>query len=182
MGANFFRGQQYEIDGTGSWIKGAANFIYGGDSTTTEDLFYNGSGSFNGNGGWMGHTFSAVKALKTVIPNKWVHVVHTYDAASRVRTMYINGERVMQSDFNLWPVGDSKRRVTGMRSQVAADLSTTWAFGFSKGRDASFWSDTDFGDYNKPTANHFKGQLDDVRFFNTAYTAADVTTLYNAEK
>ena len=88
----------------------------------------------------------------------------------------------MSSDFNLWPAGDSKLLVSGMKTQVAADLSTTWAFGFSKARDASFWEDTDFGAYSKPGANHFKGSIDDVRFFNAAMTRAEAIQLYNLEK
>lgn len=182
MGANFFKGSQFEVDGKGAWIKNGANFVYGGDSTTTEDLFFNGDGQYNANGGWMGHTFKASMNVKQNVPDKWVHVVHTYNAATRIRTMYLNGQRVMESDFNQWPVGDSKRRVTAMKTQTASDLSTTWAFGFGKGRDASFWSDTDFGDYGKPGANHFKGTLDDVRFFSVALTASEALALYNAEK
>lgn len=184
MGANFFRGHQFEFTRNGEWFKSAANFNFAAsaDSNTGEDLFYNANGQYNTTGGWMGHTFKDTRNLKQEVPDKWVHVVHTYDATTKIRTMYLNGQRVMASDFNLWPVGDSKRRVIGMRTQTANDLSTTWAFGFGKGRDASFWSDTDFGDYNKPGANHFKGALDNVRFWNTAITADDVTTLYNAER
>jgi hypothetical protein len=184
MGANFFKGYEIEVDGKGGWFKHGANFGYNAsaDSNTTEDIFYNGDGKYNANGGWMGHTFKASGNVKQQIAQKWVQIVQTYDATSRVRSLYLNGSLVLQSDFNLWPVGDSKRRVQGARTQVASDLSKTFAFGFAKGRDASFWADTDFGDYAKPNANHFKGQIDDVRFFKVALSATEVQSLYNAEK
>jgi hypothetical protein len=181
MGANFFKGHQFEISGNGEWIKSGANFQSGADNTT-EDLFYNANGQYNTTGGWQGHTFKKTEVLKNVLPGKWAHVVHTYDAATKVRSLYINGDLAMSSDFNLWPAGDSKLLVSGMKTQVAADLSTTWAFGFSKARDASFWEDTDFGAYSKPGANHFKGSIDDVRFFNAAMTRAEAIQLYNLEK
>lgn len=181
MGANFFKGHLFEIAGNGEWIKSGANFVSGVDNTT-EDLFYNANGLYNTTGGWQGHTFKKSEVLKNVLPAKWAHVVHTYDAATKIRSLFINGELAMSSDFNLWPPNDSKLLVSAMRTQTAGDLSTTWAFGFGKARDASFWTDTDFGDYNKPGANHFKGDLDDVRFFNIAMTSAEAIELYNLEK
>jgi hypothetical protein len=184
MGANFFKGFEIEVDGKAAWFKHGANFAYNTspDSVTFEDLFYNGEGKFNTNGGWMGHTFNTPGNVKQLIAQKWVQIVQTYNAATRVRSLYLNGQLILQSDFNLWPAGEAKRRITGARTQVGTDLSSTFAFGFAKGRDASYWADTDFGDYAKPGANHFKGQIDDVRFFNVPLSAVEVTTLYNAEK
>jgi len=187
MGMNFFKGSIFEIDGKNSWIKNGAGFATADGTTTTEDLFFNGDGKFKDNGGWQGHAFntdnSATGGNKVVFAN-WVHVVHTYDASTKLRTLYVNGAKVMQSDFNLWPTGDIKTLVTRKAPQTTPtpENSNVFAFGFGKDRSATFWSYTDFGDYAKPNANHFKGQLDDVRFFDIALSAGEILTLYNAEK
>jgi len=31
--------------------------------------------------------------------------------------MYLNGEKVKQHDFNLWPAGDAKQGITGVTLQ-----------------------------------------------------------------
>jgi hypothetical protein len=187
MGLNFFKGSLIEIDQKNGWIKNGAGFATADGTTTTEDLFFNGDGKFKDNGGWQGHSFntdnSATGGNKALFAN-WVHVVFTYDAATKVRTLYLNGAKTMQSDFNLWPAGDTKLLVTRQAPQITPtpDNSNVFAFGFGKDRSATFWSDTDFGDYAKPGANHFKGMLDDVRFFDIALTGAEVSKLYNDEK
>ena len=115
--------------------------------------------------------------------SNWVHVVYTYDAPTKVRTLYLNGAKMMQSDFKLWPAGDTKKMITKQAPQITPtpEKSNVFAFGFGKDRSATFWADTDFGDYFKPGANHFKGQLDDVRFFDVALTAGEISALYNFE-
>jgi len=189
MGINSFKGSQIDLDGKCNWIKNSASFSTSLNSDlVVDDLFFNGEGLYKDNGGWQGWNFNTdirpSGGVKNVLAMKWAHVVFTYDAATKLRTFYINGTKMMQSDFNLWPVGDAKRSVTGQKAAngPAPELSTKFAFGFATDRTAGIWANQTWGDYTNPGANHFKGRLDDVRFFNVALTAAEVSTLYNAEK
>lgn len=188
MGMNAFKGSGIEFDGKCNWFKNAASFTNPTGDELAEDLFFNGDGKYKDNGGWQGHSFntdlSAVGGVKTATANKWSHIVFTYDAASRLRTLYVNGVKMMQSDFNLWPDGDAKRSISGQKAFTAPspEFSSKFAFGFIKDRSAGLWAAEPWGDYTNPDANHFKGQLDDVRFFDVALTAAEITQLYNAEK
>jgi Bacterial Ig-like domain len=181
MGINGYKGSQIEIDGKCGWIKNAASFSTSLNSDlVAEDLWFNGEGKTKDNGGWQGWNFNtdirATGGVKNVLAMKWAHVVYTYDAATKLRTVYINGTKMMQSDFNLWPAGDPKLSVTGQKAGTgtSGELSSKFA--------AGLWATETWGDYTNAGANHFKGRLDDVRFFNVALTAAEVSTLYNAEK
>ena len=188
MGINGFKGSQIEIDGKCNTIKNAASFITASGDATAEDIWFNGEGATKDNGGWQGWNFNTdlrpTGGLKTAMAMKWVQVVYTYDAATRLRTFYLNGVKMMQTDFNLWPAGDAKLTVSGQKAYdgPAPEFSTKFAFGFAKDRSAGLWASEPWGDYNQPGANHFKGRLDDVRFFDVALTPAEITTLYNAEK
>jgi len=189
MGINGFKGSQIEIDGKCNTIKNGAAFSTSlNTDLVTEDLWFNGEGANKDNGGWQGWNFNTdlrpTGGLKAVLGNKWAHVVYTYDAASKLRTFYVNGQKMMQSDFNLWPAGDAKLSVTGQKagSGTSGELSSKFAFGFAKDRSSGLWATETWGDYTNPGANHFKGRLDDVRFFKVALTATEVSALYNAEK
>lgn len=189
MGINGFKGSQVEIDGKCNWIKNAASFSTSLNSDlVAEDLWFNGEGKTKDNGGWQGWNFNTdirpTGGVKNVLAMKWAHVVYTYEATTKLRTVYINGTKMMQSDFNLWPAGDAKLSVTGQKAGngPAPEFSTKFAFGFAKDRSAGLWATEPWGDFTNPGANHFKGRLDDVRFFKVALTAAEVSTLYNAEK
>ena len=96
--------------------------------------------------------------------------------------MYLNGEKVKQHDFNLWPSGDAKRGATGVK--FAGNLTgggNKLALGFIQGSLNRIISDT-WADPADPLNNHFKGVMDDVRLFKVALSASEVTTLYTAEK
>lgn len=188
MGINAFKGSQVEIDAKCNWFKNAASFTNTANDELAEDLWFNGEGKTRDNGGWQGWVFntdlSSVGGVKALIANKWSHIVYTYDAATRLRTVYVNGQKMMQSDFNLWPDGDAKRTITGQKAFTAPapEFSTKFAFGFCKDRSAQLWASEPWGNFNNPDANHFKGQLDDVRFFDVALSPSEVQQLYNAEK
>jgi len=189
MGINGFKGSQVEFDRKCNWFKNSASFSTSINSDlVAEDIFFDGLGNYNGNGGWQGWNFNTnlqpTGGVKNVLAMKWAHIVYCYDAATKLRTVYVNGVKMMQSDFNLWPSGDAKRSVTGQKAAdgPAPEFSTKFAFGFAKDRSAGLWATESWGDYTNPGANHFKGRLDDVRFFNVALTEAEVSTLYNAEK
>lgn len=187
FGLGAFFGFQFEVPADFSSCKLASSYVLEDGTGVSEDLWFNGSGEDASNGGWQGWDFVAdltgSGGVAGLLQDKWAHVICTYNAAERQGRMYINGQLMKSQDFDLWPDGDPKRTVTGVTYRgVAADVEPILALGFVKSIDSPMWSDTEWGDYAKVTANHFKGELDDVRIFNAPFSEADVITLYDSEK
>jgi Bacterial Ig-like domain/Concanavalin A-like lectin/glucanases superfamily len=187
MGLGAFFGFQFEVAADYAWCKLAASYKAADGTTHSEDLWFNGSGEDAMNGGWQGWDYVAdltgSGGVASLIKDKWVHVVCTYDATTKRGTMYLNGELMKSQDFNLWPDGDVKQTITGVTYRgVATDVEPILALGFIKSIDSPMWAAEPWGGYSFPTANHFKGELDDVRVFSAPFSAADAAALYNAEK
>ena len=96
--------------------------------------------------------------------------------------MYINGVVMKTQDFKLWPTGDAKKGVVGLK-YVGGAAGNQLAFGFIQGSTnrtiTDAWADPTNPD---PTFNHLKGQLDDVRIYHKALTAAEIDLMYKSEK
>jgi hypothetical protein len=187
FGLGAFKGFQFEIPANFSNCKLAQTYTLANGTFTSEDLWFPGDGKDKDKGGWRGWDFVAdltgSGGVASLIKDKWVHIICTYNATTKQGRMYINGELMKGQDFNLWPDADPKKTVAGVGYQgVIADVEPILAFGFIKSIDSKMWADTPWGDYAKPTSNHFKGDLDDVRVFKTFLTAAEAKTLYNSEK
>jgi Big-like domain-containing protein/concanavalin A-like lectin/glucanase superfamily protein len=187
LGLGAFFGFQFEIPADFGSCKLAASYILEDGSQDSEDLFFNGNGQDGMNGGWQGWDFVAdltgTGGVASLLQDKWVHIICTYNAAEKQGQMFINGELMKSQDFDLWPDGAPKRTVTGVSYRGnEADVEPILAFGFIKSIDSPMWADTPWGDYAKITSNHFKGDLDDVRIFNAPFSADDVRSLYDAEK
>ncbi|CAN5309711.1 hypothetical protein BH09BAC3_BH09BAC3_10820 [soil metagenome] len=187
LGLGAWKGFQFELADDWSNAK-LANQYNLGASKDSEDNWFPGTGETKDNGGWQGWTFQ-----KDVLPHgggvgttyfkdKWCHVICTYQASTKLATMYLNGEKVKQHDFNLWPDGDAKKGALGVT--FAGNLTgggNKLALGFIQGIGNPIITDS-WAQYADPLNKHFKGQMDDVRLFKVALTAAEVTTLYTAEK
>ncbi|MFT4970815.1 MAG: hypothetical protein ACI9JY_000010 [Saprospiraceae bacterium] len=187
FGLGAFQGFQFEIPADYTNCKLVASYELADGAGATEDLWFPGNGEDNMNGGWQGWDFVAdltgSGGVEGLIQDKWAHVICSYDKEERKGQLYINGELMKSQDFDLWPDGDLKREVQGvLYNGNPADVEDKLVFGFIKSADSPMWLDTDFGDYFKPTANHFKGDLDDFRIFDAPFSAADAAALYNAEK
>jgi len=189
IGLGAFYGFQFEMAGDFSSCKLAAAYSYtgGADTVITTDNWWNGDGKTKDNGGWQGTTFNkdmtATGGVASLIQDKWAHVVCTYSSSTRIGTMYMNGEKVKAQDFNLWPATDKWVRATGMKyGGKAPDVVNELAFGFIQSRAGTMWDTETWGGYGFPGANHFQGQLDDVRIFNKCITAAEVDLMYKSEK
>lgn len=188
MGLGGWNGFQFEIFGAYDGCKLAAQYDLGNGSSASEDLYFNGAatGTTKDNGGWQGWTFakdlSASGGLEFLIKDKWAHIVCVYSAATKVGTMYINGEKMKSQDFNLWPAGDAKSGVVGLKYAGTA-TGNQLAFGFIQGSTnpaiTDSWADATNPD---PTLNHLKGQLDDIRIYHKALTAAEIDLMYKSEK
>ncbi|CAN5149391.1 hypothetical protein BH23BAC1_BH23BAC1_01970 [soil metagenome] len=184
MGLAAWHGFQFEIAGDWSWVKLATRYAVPG-GTDAEDTWYPGNGETRDNGGWQGNTFNKdVTATggvgQTYFIDKWAHVVCTYDSESKVGRMYINGERVREFDFNLWPDDSPKKNATGVAYDGNPAPGNKLAFGFIQSRENPIILD-EWAQY--ATGNgHFRGLLDDIRIFNTAIDQTEVTLMYNSER
>lgn len=187
IGLGAFKGFQFEIPADYKWCKLAASYDLGDGNTGAEDLWFPGDGKTYANGGWQGWDFckdlTASGGVEGLLKDKWAHIVCTYNSATRQGTMYINGEKMKSFDFDLWPDGDAKRNVTGLKyGGVAPEVFNTLAFGFIQSRNGQLWDTEPWGGYDFPTSNHFKGQLDDVRIYHKTLSGDEILLMYNSEK
>ncbi|MCZ8356068.1 MAG: Ig-like domain-containing protein [Cyclobacteriaceae bacterium] len=185
FGLSGSKGFQYEIFGNYMGAKLAASYAHTNTppGTTSEDLWCDGEGNL----GWQGWTFSkdftGSGGLDEVIKDKWVHIVCMYNSTTRVGVMYINGEKVKEQDFDLWPNGDNKRFVTGLQySGQSPNFTNDLAFGFICSRASTEFDAESWGNYASPTSNHFQGLLDDVIIYHKLLTPAEITLMYNSGK
>ena len=176
------RGYFMEMGGEMNWMKFATshmvspdpnNHYFGtawtdpnGDGQTNEQVLYDYNGS-----------------IQNLVKDNWHQLVMTHDAASSVKTIYVDGVKVMQVDLDVnateWGLKDLKiaDKADGTGEAIAGiDPKLTLGFMCSRNNTATGWSN-----YAEAT-NTFKGALDDFRIFNKALTESEVTTFYNAEK
>ncbi|MEL7531669.1 MAG: LamG-like jellyroll fold domain-containing protein [Bacteroidota bacterium] len=187
MGIGDLYGFFVEIPGNMTSMKFTGRYQKDNNTTIANDFFINADGNDANNGGWEAIEFEADLSSSGGLPNifdqKWAHMVITYDGATNKRSIYLNGERIETDNLNA--VGDLAN-ITGLTfddSGSGSDvIGKDLALGFNHDRTTTHWSNTSWGDYNKVDANHFKGAMDDVRFFEAAYSEADALELYNAEK
>jgi hypothetical protein len=185
LGLAAWYGFQFEIPDDYTWVKMAMWYElpnpldYAG-----EDSFYPGDGKTKDNGGFQGWTIN-----KNVTPpgvgdtyfkDKWASVVVTYDAETKLNTMYINGEPVKQHDFDLFPDDNPKKNATGVKYGGNPAPANELAFGFIQARENRTVSDT-WADPTDPANKHFKGLLDEVRIYNRAISAEEVELMYESE-
>jgi len=186
IGLGAFFGLQFEIFGGLDGAKFAIRYEVEDGSTVTEDMWFPSEATYNANGGWQGWDFAksiAPADYVTMVSNKWLHVVYTYNGAAKKGILYYNGEKMKSFDFNLWPDEDPKKTAKGMKyAGMAPEVVNELAFGFIQSRAGTLWANEPWGGYTFPGANHFKGQLDDIRFFHKVLTPTEISLMYNSEK
>ncbi|HBH49880.1 MAG TPA: hypothetical protein DDX98_14640 [Bacteroidales bacterium] len=183
MGLGAFYGFQFEIFGDFNGCKLAARYDLGDGTSAAEDLWF----PANGDLGWQGWTFCAdwtgSGGLPSRMEDKWVQVVCMYNSTTKVGTMYINDELAKTQDFNLWPDGDAKQGVVGLKYDgVAPEVVNELAFGFIQSRAGTLWDAEAWGGYDFAGANHFQGQLDDIRIYHKVLTATEIQLMYDSGK
>jgi len=116
-------------------------------------------------------------AVNTLTTTGWHHLVMTYDAATYTKTDYWDGAKIktfnlLDATNNEWNLKDMmlNSTLTGVDGKLALG---TFASKANTNPDWANYSGTD---------RTFKGSMDDLRLFNVALSASEVTTLYNAEK
>jgi hypothetical protein len=186
LGLGAFYGIQFEIFGGLDGAKFAIRYELADGSTASEDMWFPSNATFNGNGGWQGWDFAksiAPADYVAMVSNKWLMVTYTYNGDAKKGTLYYNGEKMKSFDFNLWPENDAKRGVKGMKwGGQMPDVKNELAFGFIQSRAGSMWANEPWGGYQFPGANHFKGELDDVRIYHKVLTPAEISLMYQSEK
>jgi len=182
MGLAGWHGFQFEIFGDYGGAKLASTYSLADGTTASQDLWW----STQGNLGWMGWTFdqdiSAAGGLRALIEGQWTHFVVSYDAATKIGAIYVNGELRKSQDFNLYGDTHPLYNATGMGYAGNDAPGDRLALGFIQGSENAVIADDWANPIGFPDNNHFKGGMDDVRFFKASFTADDVAELYNAEK
>lgn len=164
-------------------IKMAAQYSYTG-GTDAQDLWLDGVGDTKDNGGWKGWTFSKNlvanngTGVNGLLAQQWAHIVCTYDHVSKIGTMYINGQKMKEQDFNLY--GAPMMNATGLIF-VGNPANNSLVFGFVQDKVSPTLSDT-WAVYSNPANGHFKGLLDDVAIYHSVLTPALITLMYNSGK
>jgi hypothetical protein len=188
IGLGAFYGFQFEIQPSYAECKVGATYDCGAPATNPHDLVFNGDGLYNNNPlGWKACTFckllspTPAEGMVALIKDKWASVVFVFNGPTKVATLYINGEKMKEEDFNL--ADPTLNAATGLIwSGLPPDLYPRLAFGFIKSRQGTLWATQPWGGYTLPTSNHFGGQLDDVRIFHRTLTATEIDLMYASEK
>jgi len=130
--------------------------------------------------GWTYAKRLTIPEMTALLKDKWLHVVFTYDAPTKVATLYYNGEKMKSFDFNLYPAGHVLKGAIGPK-YAGLPTGNNLALGFIQGRNNRIVTDS-WADYADPANSHFKGQLDDIRIWHKTITASEVLLMYNSEK
>jgi hypothetical protein len=187
IGLAAFFGFEFEITADFGSCNFVASYDIGEGKTVSEDLLFLGDGKDKDHGGWQGWEFckdlNGYGGVAGLLKDQWTFIVCMFEAATKRGTIYINGEKMKVSNFNLWPEGNDRRKITGLKfSGVAPETYNELAFGFIQSRAGTFYEyDPRYG-YEILTSNHFKGQLDDIRIFHKALTATEILLMYNSGK
>jgi hypothetical protein len=186
MGLGAFYGIQFEIFGGYDGAKFAIQYELGDGTTAAEDMWFPSLAQDMTNGGWQGWDYARsveTEDMIAMLKDAWLQVVYTFNTTERQGILYYNGEIMKSFDFDLWAEGDAKRTVVGLKYGGAEpDVVNELAFGFIQSRAGTMWDSEGWGGYDFTTANHFKGQLDDIRIFHKAITATEVSLMYESEQ
>jgi hypothetical protein len=188
IGLGAFYGLQYEISGGYNSSKFAIRYEYGASAegeNGAEDMWFPTEATDNTTEGWQGHPYarSLTQAeMEGYLKDTWTMVTYTFDAESREGHMYFNDMLMKSLDFDLWPEGDDKTTVVGLTyAGQEPDVVNEMAFGFIQSRAGTLWDSEPWGGYDNATANHFKGQLDDIKIYHKALTETEIQLMYASE-
>ena len=186
IGLGAFYGIQYEVFGDYSGAKFAIRYALDNGETAAEDMWMPAEATDASNGGWMGWEYARNVSrddMIAMLKDNWVHVTLTHDGAAKKSTLYYNGERMKVVNFNLWPEGDIKRGVTGLIwDGQAPDVVNEMAFGFIQSRAGTMWDNEPWGGYDFPGANHFQGELDEIKIYHKVLTETEIRLMYESEQ
>jgi len=192
MGLSAWFGFQFEINNNGNGKLGecklAAQYSLSDGTSASQDLWFNGgsTGTTKDNGGWQGWTFckdlssNNGTGVNGLLAKHWAQIVCTYDHATKIGTLYINGEKMKAQDYNLYGTTHPLYLATGLKFNGNA-ANNTFVFGFIQDKASPTILDT-WADYNDPANGHFKGLLDDVAIYHSVLSPSIITLMYNSGK
>jgi hypothetical protein len=188
FGLGAYYGYDFEIGGGYDYCKFGATYDCGSPATNPHDLSFNGDGLYNNTAqGWKACTYcklltpTPAEGMAALVKDKWASFVITFNGPTKVITIYINGEKMKEEDFDL--ADPILNAATGLKyNGNTPDVYPRLALGFVKSRQGVLWATQPWGGYSLPTSNHFGGQLDDVRIFHRALTATEIDLMYASEK
>ncbi len=204
IGIGNIHGLQFEVDAAYQWVRFSQALLLADNSTRTNDFKFFANGITNQNvqnspdsatrvgieNSTVVNSNYGTAGIRQQFDNTWAQVVMTFVDSTKTRTLYINGAKVYQQNLSLLNstnVAASLRPLSTVTSltfiadtTVPALYDDKLVFGFWQSREAKYGSDSAI--YVNQNANHFKGLLDDVRFFNRALSDTEVSLLYNSEK
>jgi hypothetical protein len=113
---------------------------------------------------------------------KWMHIVTSWNAATRTKSFYING--VPSTVYKLTPSAEYALNDATIDA-AGIDLDATNSKNLYLGSGVPFWATktaTGITPFRSGIPFAFKGQMDDFRMYSVALSNAEVLSLYEAEK
>lgn len=177
------RGYFMEVGGDIAWLKLATSHQVSPDPANhyfaTAWTDPNGDGQTN-----ESVLVDYLGSIASLVTSDWAHLVMTFDAATSVKTIYVNGTIAMQVDLNVDPLSEWNLGAMGIGNQAdgtgdpVEGISENLAFGFlcAPSNTATGWANY------AGAENTFKGAIDDFRIWDVSLSTEQVTALYNAEK
>jgi len=147
------------------WLKPTTNHIVNPDPSAHH--FATQWGDFG--------TTTAGTPVKDLTTTGWHHIVVTNDATTYTKAVYFDGAKI--KEYNLLDA-NGEWNLKDMALATGAGIDGKLALGYFASKANT---NPDWANFNTAT-NTFKGYMDDLRVFNKALTASEVTALYNAEK
>jgi len=183
LGVGDYKGFEFEIAPDYSSCDLVASYALPDGTTVSEDLSFAGDGKTEYNGGQPGWTYCAdltpTGGVAALLKDKWAFISCSYNSATKLGTLYINGFMMKQQDFNQWPSGDPARNITGLKyGGSAPQQENIFAMGFFHSAGSTAYSATSWGNYYSPYANHFRGWLDEVKIFHSTISSVEVEQMY----
>lgn len=177
------RGYFFELAGDQAWCKFATSHRLNPDPNShyfgTAWTDPNGDGTV---GGQVVYDYTG--SLTSMLGGTgWHQMVMTHDATSAVKTIYVDGVKLMQVDLDNdaseeWHMNniDIADQADGTGDPIAGIVANlTLGYFCSPSNTATGWSD-----YSTST-NTFQGAIDDFRIWNIALTESEVAALYDFE-
>ncbi len=178
------RGYFLEVGGDLAWLKFATSHSVSPDPAN----HYFGTAWTDPNGdGQMSDAvpFDYLGSIAELVGvPEWAQIVMSYDAATSIKSIYINGVLAMQVDLDVDPTSEFQLGSLAIADKADGTgdaipgINDNLALGYfcSPNNTATGWADYTTAE------NTFIGAIDDFRIWNVALTQEQITALYGAEK
>lgn len=188
LGIGNSHGMEFDVDSTFNWCRFAQGYVLEDKRTVRDDFKYAGDG-ITDEGTTVNQPVGST-GLKQRLDRTWSHIVMSFKDTVRIRSLYINGELMYKQDLNFLTsvnvdsVSLPLNTVTSLKfipdTNIPALYDEKLVFGFWQSKASTYGGPK--VSYTNTSADHFKGKLDDIRFFNRALTDTEIQMMYDDEK